>query len=153
MAGAEISARRRASDRVLAKTAERRKKQERIESAMQSFFLLEDEAASDRAELKDALEKLAGLEKLRERVGELQERESGRVLEQAGQVKVLLEEGQTQGEMIELLEISRGELRKLLDALPQQAPEKKTEAPPAPAPAPVEPEVVEVATEAAPVAS
>lgn len=152
MAGAEISARRRASERVLAKTAERRKKQERIESAMQSFFLLEDEAASDRAELKDALEKLAGLEKLRERVSELQERESGRVLEQAGQVKVLLEEGQTQGDMIELLEISRGELRKLLDALPQQAP-KKTEAPPAPAAAPVEPEVVEVATEAAPVAS
>ncbi|SIB94495.1 Uncharacterised protein [Mycobacteroides abscessus subsp. abscessus] len=153
MAGAEISARRRASERVLAKTAERRKRQERIESAMQSFFLLEDEAASDRAELKDALEKLAGLEKLRERVGELQERESGRVLEQAGQVKVLLEEGQTQGDMIELLEISRGELRKLLDALPQQAPKKKTEAPPAPAAAPVEPEVVEVATEAAPVAS
>lgn len=152
MAGAEISARRRASERVLAKTAQRRKKQERIEAAMQSFFLLEDEAASDRAELKDALEKLAGLEKLRERVSELQERESGRVLEQAGQVKVLLEEGQTQGDMIELLEISRGELRKLLDALPQQAP-KKTEAPPAPSPAPVEPEVVEVATEAAPVAS
>lgn len=152
MAGAEISARRRASERVLAKTAQRRKKQERIEAAMQAFFLLEDEAASDRAELKDALEKLAGLEKLRERVSELQERESGRVLEQAGQVKVLLEEGQTQGEMIELLEISRGELRKLLDALPQQAP-KKTEAPPAPSPAPVEPEVVEVATEAAPVAS
>ncbi|SHQ44874.1 Uncharacterised protein [Mycobacteroides abscessus subsp. abscessus] len=152
MAGAEISARRRASERVLAKTAERRKKQERIEAAMQAFFLLEDEAASDRAELKDALEKLAGLEKLRERVSELQERESGRVLEQAGQVKVLLEEGQTQGEMIELLEISRGELRKLLDALPQQ-PQKKTEAPPAAAPAPVEPEVVEVVTEAAPVAS
>ncbi|OHU76049.1 hypothetical protein [Mycobacteroides chelonae] len=152
MAGAEISARRRASDRVLAKTAERRKKQERIESAMQSFFLLEDEAASDRAELKDALEKLAGLEKLRERVSELQERESGRVLEQAGQVKVLLEEGQTQGDMIELLEISRGELRKLLDALPQQAPPKKTEAPPAPA-APVDPGVVEEPTEAAPVAS
>lgn len=152
MAGAEISARRRAADRVLAKTEERRKKQARIESAMQSFFVLEDEAAADRAELKDALEKLAGLEKLRERVSELQERESGRVLEQAGQVKVLLEEGQTQGDMIELLEISRGELRKLLDALPEQAPQKKTEAPPAPVP-PVDPGVVEEPTEAAPVAS
>lgn len=152
MAGAEISARRRAADRVLAKTEERRKKQERIEAAMQAFFVLEDEASSDRAELKGALEQLAGLEKLRERVSELQEREAGRVLDQAGQVKVLLDEGQTQGDMIELLEISRGELRKLLDALPEPAPKKKTEVPAVPVPT-VESEPVEEQSEVAPVAS
>lgn len=131
MAGAELSARRRAADRVLAKTEARRKKQERIEAAMQAFFVLEDEASAERAELKSALEQLATLDKLRGRVSELQEREQSRALDQAGQVKVLLEEGQTHAETIELLEISRSELRKLLDALAQQAPQSP-EGPPAP---------------------
>lgn len=153
MAGAEISARRRAADRVLAKTEARRKKQERIEAAMQAFFVLEDEASAERAELKSALEQLATLDKLRGRVSELQEREHSRALDQAGQVKVLLEEGQTHAETIELLEISRGELRKLLDALAQQAPDSP-ETPPGPEPREAE-EVKqgEQHVDAAPVAS
>lgn len=86
-------------------------------------------------------------------MSELQEREQSRALDQAEQVKVLLEEGQTHAETIELLEISRGELRKLLDALAQQAP-TSSESPPVPEAIEVkEVEQVEQEVEAAPVAS
>ena len=119
MAGTQISARRRAADRMLAKTEARRHKQNRIEHAVQDFFLIQDEASADAAELKTIHEQLASIEKLRAQAAALEARVRDHQARQARSVKELIDIGASQSEIVDLLEIGRTELRRLLAHVPQ----------------------------------
>lgn len=118
MGSAEISSRRRAADRMLERTAALRAKQEKTEQAVQRFFELEDEGASEVAELKTLREQLAAMDQIVSRIDGLEKRTGQRRLEQAQCVMDLLAIDKTQAEVAELLEVSRGVLRKLIDEAP-----------------------------------